>query len=137
MSYDLMVFDPEVAPFDRAAFMRWYDDLTKWSEGHSYYDPSVTTPALRAWYDAMRVDWFPMNGPDSPLTSDIPVESELWDDPRATGYTICKSAIYCDFRWSMANEAHQAVNRFAFEHEVGFFDVSADNGAIIFPAKYV
>lgn len=38
MSYDLMVFDPAKAPDDKASFMRWYGEQTKWSEAHTYSD---------------------------------------------------------------------------------------------------
>ncbi|MGC5776748.1 hypothetical protein [Paenibacillus pabuli] len=40
MSYDLMVFDPAKAPVDKASFMRWYGEQTKWSDDHSYSDIS-------------------------------------------------------------------------------------------------
>ena len=53
MSYDLMVFDPEAAPLDRDAFMRWFEHQAEWSEDHDYDDPAVSTPALRAWFAAI------------------------------------------------------------------------------------
>ena len=36
MSFDLMVFDPAVAPRNRASFMAWYDKQAEWSEDHGY-----------------------------------------------------------------------------------------------------
>ena len=53
MSYDVMVFDPKAPPHDRDGFMRWYDQQTRWSEGHSYDDPNVTTAELREWFNEM------------------------------------------------------------------------------------
>ena len=49
MSYDLMVFAAEAAPKDRAAFLEWYEGHAEWAEGHSYDNPDVSTPALKAW----------------------------------------------------------------------------------------
>ncbi|TIX50304.1 hypothetical protein [Alteraurantiacibacter aquimixticola] len=132
MSYDLMVFDADTAPRDREAFMEWYAQQTQWGEGHSYEDASVTTPRLRAWYEAMKAVWFPMNGPDA-IFNELPDDSPLWDDDHVTGYTIGRASIYCDFRWSKAEEARSAVVTLAKKHEVGFFDVSEDQGIIAFP----
>jgi hypothetical protein len=133
MSYDLMVFDPATAPREQASFMEWYAQQTEWSEGHSYENAQITTPELRAWYDAMREVWYPMNGPDSPWTG-IPDDSPLWDDDRVTECTIGRHVIYCDFRWSKAEEAREAVVRLAEKHQVGFFDASGD-GRIVFPGE--
>ena len=47
MSYDLMVFDPAVAPRERAEFLEWHAQQTQWNEGHSYDDPIVSSPRLR------------------------------------------------------------------------------------------
>lgn len=33
MSFDLMVFEPDAAPKDHDAFMKWYFKLTKWTDG--------------------------------------------------------------------------------------------------------
>lgn len=133
MSYDLMVFDPASVPRERQEFTRWYSEQTQWSEDHGYENSAVTTAALRAWYDAMRSDFFPMNGQDSPTATDLPNDSPLWDDDRVTGYTIGREFIYCDFRWSKAEVAREAVVRLAEKHKVGFFDVSASEGLIAFP----
>lgn len=50
MSYDLMVFRKEVAPKNRADFMKWYQDQTEWTEEHSYDDPANTSIELRNWF---------------------------------------------------------------------------------------
>lgn len=126
MSYDLMVFDASAAPSDRDTFTQWFDALTEWGEGHSYDDSAVTSEPLRQWYRAMLVAFPAMNGPDAdPSQSD--------DDPHVTDYSIAKQAIYCAFAWSVAEEAFNLVSRLAREHGVGFFDVSGDNGDILFP----
>ena len=41
MSYDLAVFDADVAPPSRVEFRKWFDEQTEWSEPHGYNDPEV------------------------------------------------------------------------------------------------
>ena len=126
MSYDLMVFDPEAAPRDRKQFMVWYQAQTEWAEDHNYNDPSVTTPALQAWFYEM-IKVFPaMNGPCSE-------KDEAEDNPKITDYCIGKTVIYSAFAWACAEEAHTAMKQLAIKHKIGFFDVSAQEGEIIMP----
>ena len=120
MSYDLMVFEPSAAPRDRAEFRTWYDAQTQWSEPHGYNDPAVTSPALRRWYEAMIREFPNLNDPN--------LRDEDLND-RLTDYSIGTQLIYAGFRWSEADEAYDAVRRLAVEHEVGFYDVSGDDGA--------
>jgi hypothetical protein len=54
MSYDLMVFDPEVPPPDRAGFMAWYREQVQWVAGHDYNNPANCSPNLAAWFFEMR-----------------------------------------------------------------------------------
>ncbi len=111
MSYDLMVFAPDAAPAKkRGPFLDWYDQQAEWDEGHSYDDPSVSPPALRAFYEE--------------LVADFPAQQE--DDGPGTDYTIGKSVIYMTFEWDKVDEAHEAVSRLAGKHALGFFDVSSD-----------
>ena len=69
MSYDLLVFDPKVAPWatllNRTDFMRCYQELTKWSEPSDYNAPDGLSGNLREFYDRLRVFYPPMNGPDA------------------------------------------------------------------------
>ena len=126
MSYDLMVFEPTAAPNDRKQFMEWYGEQTKWTEGHSYNDPIVSSPGLKAWFQEM-IQVFPaMNGPYA--SADV-------DNPKITDHCIGKAVIYSSFRWSCAEEAHSTMKQLAIKHNVGFFDVSADEGEIVFPDK--
>ena len=125
MSYDLLVFDADVAPIDRGAFIAWYDDLTEWKEPHRYNDPAVTAPKLRAWYDAISAGYPNMNGD---------VSDYGYDNPRLTDYSIGQHAIYAAFAWSVAEDAYQTARQLAEQHGVGFFDVSADDGDILHPS---
>jgi hypothetical protein len=130
MSYDLMVFDPLEAPRDRALFKQWYERTTEWSENHSYNDPSVTTVALRAWYEDIRRMFPNMNGPDAPSDEDIDQFGH-----RLADYSIGRHAIYVAFAWSVAEDAYPTVREAAVAHNVGFYDVSGDegDGEIYFP----
>jgi hypothetical protein len=124
MSYDLMVFDPAAAPQKRAEFMEWYEEQVKWSEDHSYEDHSVTSEILQNWFLEM-IQHFPaMNGP---------LASGEDDEPTVTDYCIGRSVIYTAFAWSCAESAYQKMRELAVKHQVGFFDVSAEEGEILFP----
>lgn len=124
MSYDLAVFAPEAAPHERGAFLDWYEEQTEWGEDHTYDDPAVTTPGLRAWFTEITAKFPPMNGP---------LASDNLDDPCVTDYSIGRNMIYAAFAWSQAQEARRAVVSAAGRHGVGFFDVSSDDAAIVFP----
>ena len=65
MSYDLMVFDPNVAPRERGAFVAWYHKQAEWAEDRDYSDPAGTAPGLARFYHAMRQHFPAMNGPDA------------------------------------------------------------------------
>ena len=127
MSYDLMVFDPAAAPADRESFMQWFEAQTEWSEDHDYDDASVTTHALRAWFLELLETFPAMNGPHAPEDDDVEDESSLTD------YSVGQKVIYGAFAWSKAEQAHEAVFELAKKHRLGFFDVSADDGAVWLP----
>lgn len=128
MSYDLMVFEPGAAPQERQQFLDWYQGLTQWSEGHDYNDPANSSVTLQGWYRDM-ISRFPaMNGPDGVSDDDPALDSGL-----VTGYTCARTAIYLDFRWSVAREAYDQTLTAAAIHRIGFFDVSADDGTVWFP----
>jgi hypothetical protein len=129
MSYDLMVFKKESAPKTRADFMKWYYVQTEWAEDHDYSDPKVTSEELKGWFlDMIKI--FPaMNGPYADDTDDDV------DNENITGYTIGRDVIYVDFRWSVVEKAFNTTVLLAEKHGIGFFDVSSDNGDILFPEK--
>ncbi len=71
----------------------------------------------------MAQDFPPLNGP---LSND--------DDDRAevTEYSIGRQVIYGAFAYSVAERAHGGAGS-GRKHGVGFFDVSSDEAAIVFP----
>lgn len=127
MSYDLMVFEPTAAPRERHDFMLWYEQQTQWSEGHDYNDPKVTSPLLRSWFMEMIKSFPAMNGPYA---------SDDVDNSRVTDYSIGKDVIYACFAWSLVDSAFTTMASLARTHGVGFFDVSADDGAIVYPGEF-
>jgi len=110
MSYDLMVFEPEAAPKDYYGFLGWCAEQTKWNEGHSYNDPSVTSARLRAWFlDVIRL-FPPLNG--------VFAEKELPEDEvTAADYSIGTQMIYIAFAWSNAELAYQTTLDLAAKHD--------------------
>ena len=127
MSYDLMVFDPQVAPRERDAFRAWFQKQAEWSERRDYSVPAGAAPKLIDFFNAMREHYPPMNGPDA--TQD---DEEI---DRSADYCIGESVIYATFPWSLAEEVYPTFREVAVQCEVGFYDVSGDegDGEIYFP----
>ena len=119
MSYDLMVFDPEAPPDDRAGFMTWYREHVRWETKYNYNDPTNCSPNLAAWFSEISAQFPPLNGPYSDLSGD---GSKLAD------YSIGRSSIYACFAWSEAASAYQLAFELAKKHSVGFFNVSEEDG---------
>ena len=67
------------------------------------------------------------------LSQEIESSCKLLDDPKVTDYSLGRSVIYCGFAWSEAEAAHKVVKELAVKHGVGYFDVSAGDGEILFP----
>jgi hypothetical protein len=127
MSYDLMVFRPDIAPRTRPEFINWYQYQAQWSEEHSYDDPGVTSDNMKNWFTEM-ITLFPaMNGPYA--------KDENKDNEFVTDYCIGQDVIYTAFSWSLAEQAYEKMKSLAQKHKVGFFDASADDGDILFPDK--
>jgi hypothetical protein len=123
-----MVFEPNTAPTSHAQFMDWYEQQTKWAEGHSYDDPAVSTAKLRAWFVEIIQSFPPLNGPLS--KDDLPE-----DEASATDYSVGKSVIYCAFAWPKAELAYDTVFELAQKHGVGFFNVSSGNEEVWLPSR--
>ena len=127
MSFDILVFDPEVAPREKEAFLSWWEQQAQWSEDHGYDDAAVSTPALRAWFAELARDYPAMNGPHSPR--DLPE-----DEASLTDYSIGRHVIYGSFAWSKAEAARDAVLGLAAKHGLGVFEASSDSAEVWFPS---
>ncbi len=131
MSYDLMVFEKTKAPAAKKDFMAWYEKQVEWGEEHDYQTIGVSSPALQNWFMEMKETFPPMNGEYAPspelLDEDENLESHVVD------YSIGQEVIYAAFSWSVADQAYELMRTLAQKHNVGFFDVSADDGDIILP----
>src|SRR4051794_30836036 len=106
MSYDLAVFDVDVAPRGADAFLRWFEEQTAWN-GDRYGDPGVASPPLRAWLAEMTREFPAMS------------ESSVIDDPRAGDYVIGPALVYVAFGWSQAGRASRRAVELAAKHGVG------------------
>ena len=131
MSYDLMVFEKTKAPATKAEFMAWFEKQVEWSKEHDYESISVSSPALQNWFMEMKDTFPPMNGDYAPDEDLLDEDENL--DSHMVDYSIGREVIYAAFSWSVADEAYELMRRLAQKHDVGFFDVSSDNGDIILP----
>ena len=128
MSYDLMVFEPTSAPAARKEFLAWYEGQAEWEEDHEYDDPTLSSPALKAFFLDLIQQYPPMNGPYAAKDLD-----EEEDEVRLTDYTIGTALIYIAFAWSQEQAAYAEVSRLAAKHQVGFFDASSEQAAVWLP----
>ena len=118
MSYDLAVFDVDVAPRDAQAFERWFEEQTTWVGNRTYDDASMASPPLRAWLAEMTREFAAMSA------------GSAVDDPRAGDYAIGPALVYVAFGWSQASRALRRAVELAAKRGVGFFDVSGDGEPI-------
>jgi hypothetical protein len=78
----------------------------------------------------MKETFPPMNGPEAPTDEEI---DNMENDSYLTDYSIGREIIYAAFAWSLAEEAYEKMKSLALKHGVGFFNVSENDGEIIFP----
>lgn len=133
MSYDLMVFEKTKAPATKKEFMEWYEKQTEWGEDHDYQTISVSSPALQNWFMEMKEKFPPMNGEYAPNLDPLDEDEAEELEQHMVDYSIGHDVIYAAFSWSVADEAYELMRSLAQKHQVGFFDVSADDGDIILP----
>ena len=129
MSYDLMVFEKTKAPATKKEFMAWFEKQTEWSEEHDYETISVSSPAFQNLFMEMKEKFPPMNGEYAPDFDTIDEDLEQHTVDYSIGYDV----IYAAFSWSVTEEAYETTRRLAQKHDVGFFDVSGEDGDIILP----
>jgi hypothetical protein len=126
MSYDLMVFNKEVAPNNSDDFIKWYYIQTEWNEGLDYNEPQNASIELQNWFRDIIKTFPPLNGP---------LASNDFDNNYASDFSISKNIIYVAFSWSVAEEAYKTMYELAEKHGVGFFNVSSDSSEIFIPIE--
>lgn len=131
MSYDLMVFETTKVPATKKEFMAWYETQVEWGEDHDYQTIRVSSPALQSWFLEMKETFPPMNGEYAPDFKLLDEDETL--EQRLTDYSIGRDMIYAAFSWSEADEAYEKMHALAQKHQVGFFDVSTEDGDILLP----
>jgi len=118
-----MVFEPGAPPSDREGFLIWFRGTVRLQDGHLTTDPSIASPALRAWYRDMKTVYAPVSGPDVPADF-------AGDDERNTDYRFADSAIFARFGWEVSRKAYRKAMKLAQLHGLGLFDASGDTAAV-------
>ncbi|WP_421697990.1 hypothetical protein [Ancylobacter sp.] len=126
MGYNLMIFEPSVAPKEAAPFLAWYAQQTDWNDTDDYDDYEATTPRLRAFFLDMVATHPPINGP---LAADALDDSDI----RLTDYSIGRDIIYLGGSWETADTALALALQLAEKHGLGVFDTTSD--VVWLPAK--
>ena len=148
MSFDLMVFDPDHAPRERAAFMEWFRDITRWEDKLTVDIPDGLSGNLPAFYRQITKSFPDINGPEARAYFDFvqppppgffarlfgakPVSRPELDESRLVECTFHANAIYLSFTSSLNGDAGFTCSDVANDTGVGLFNVSAGNGQIFY-----
>jgi len=150
LSFDLLVFDPRLAPAKDQEFEEWYKSLVRWDQPEDNFDPKTSSPALQVFFEHLGKTFPPMGWSDIGLHKPIRKEGNLarlisrllrwkrqpesareqpenFDEACFTDYSFGKDAIYIGFAWSVSEQALHATIDAALRSHVGFYYVSADN----------
>ena len=115
MSFDILIFDPTVVDHkDPATFIEWFDDLTEWEGQHDYNSPEILADKMRLFFDGIRVEYPPMNGPYA-------VDDDHIDDSNVADYTLTPNAVYVALSWSVSEIATKDILKHAQEERLAIF----------------
>ena len=119
MSFDLMVFDPAVAPTSAEAFAAWQRELTAWHENDEFrLDPVKAGAAPKAWFMEMIRHFPPKDGPFS-----LPG----WDQRRTwAAYRFAEPLCWAQFRVEDTEMAASLGFEAARRHGLGVHDIGGD-----------
>lgn len=149
MSFDLLVFDPKSAPRLRSDFLAWYRNGTLLGAEHDYNAPHDLHTPLRVFYEQMRQQFAPLNGPDAParphatqpsggllrrLIGSAGARPVAPAPERRAHYSFAPGYILMSVEQALANRAFGAVLRAAHDCGVGVFDTSSDWAEILHDA---
>lgn len=153
MNFDLLAFDPKRAPRLRSAFLSWYQAGTQLGAEHDYNSPAALTPLLRSFYDQIRQQFPPRNGPDAIVSSELllrppsglwqrltgrasPLDGEAERPPgRRAHYSFAENFILMSFLRDEAEAAYRAVLSTAHDCGAGFYNAASDLGEILHDAE--
>ena len=131
MSYDLMVLDKHERFKSSDDFLKWYDEVTEWSDDIDYHDYRHATPNLQSWFLDIKDIIRPMNGEFAPSDEEMNNNSIHTAD-----YSIGSNCIYIGFAWTDAEQAYSLVKELAKKYNLIFFDISGYN-QLIYPDGFV
>ena len=124
MSFDFVVFDPNIAPRDGKQFRAWYDVQVDWDIDAPDPAPDVLVTPLRQWYDAMIRQY-----PDMVRSGN--------DTPMAIDYCFNAHFMYCSMAPEYGTQAWALAKELAQQFGLGTYDPMSDdernNGCIVFP----
>ena len=123
MSYDLVVFDPDAAPTEHAAFLAWFRSHDDEADLFDATRSDFSTPKLRSWLEEVLKTFPAMNGHYAAAEQDV-------DDPHLTDYGIERTHIYACFAWSVAESAYNTVMSLADKYGIAVYEISDPEGAI-------
>ena len=125
-----MVFTRDAVPEDIST-----DELLAWCRNPEHPDewdatsPEGTSPELVAFYDELRADFPPVNGPDAPSEDELAEVPGLED--RLADYEIGVNHIYLAFPWGKAEKVAQTIPAVAERLGLGLYDPQGPN--VFFP----
>ena len=136
MSFDVMVFDPDIAPYDKDRFRDWCEAETGEQAPQSNYTPEIAEKdAFRDFYGQMREVFTPFNGSDDVV---LPPDAPQIRILRTCEYFFRPHSVYMCFRWPAQDFARAACSTFAKELDLGLFLISSKYPQARFPGnKYL
>lgn len=150
MSFDLLVFDPRLAPTKDEEFIDWYRSLVRWDQPEDNFDPKTSSPSLQNFFFHLSKTHPSMRWSDTVADKPTRKEGSLarlighlfrwkrqpesarelpedFDEACFADYSFSKDAIYIGFAWSVSEQALHATIDAALRARVGFYYVSANN----------
>ncbi|MEO0612906.1 MAG: hypothetical protein AAFY83_06305 [Pseudomonadota bacterium] len=120
MSFDLTFFLATAAPKNADEFDEWLDA----DDDVEMIDPKNLSKTLKAWYDQVKVNYPPLNGPDAAYDDDL-------ENPNVIDYYFSKDRIETGITYSTSQNAVEELLTAAGKHGIGVFD--PQDGSVYFP----
>jgi hypothetical protein len=150
LSFDLLVFDPRLAPEKDKEFAEWYESLVRWDRPLDNFDPKTSSLPLQIFFGHLSKAFPLMRRSDIGPPVAIREERSLarligrllrwkrqpahaeelpedFDEAYLTDYSFGEDAIYMCFAWSVSEPALHATVDAALRSHVGLYHVSAND----------